>query len=80
MGATPHLLTRGPETPFWTKQSSARPDLDTARDQLDQATTLFGDMEMTWWSDQAEALRGRIEAGEPFRGFAPYHASADERR
>ena len=29
-------------------------------------------MEMTWWCEQAEGLRGRIEAGEPFRGFAPY--------
>ncbi len=47
-------------------------DLDDAREQLDQAEALFRDMEMTWWSDQAKGLRGRIKAGEPWRGFAPY--------
>ncbi|MEE8436463.1 MAG: hypothetical protein V3S64_16880, partial [bacterium] len=47
-------------------------DLDTAREQLGQATTLFGEMEMTWWAEQAEALLGRIESGAPFKGFAPY--------
>ena len=47
-------------------------DLDAAREQLDQATALFADMEMTWWSKQADGLRGRIEAGEPFKWFAPY--------
>ncbi len=29
-------------------------------------------MKMTWWLGQAEALRGRIERGEPFKWFAPY--------
>jgi len=47
-------------------------DLEAAREQLDQAVALFSDMEMTWWSNQAEKLRGRIEAAEPWRGFAPY--------
>ena len=47
-------------------------DLDAAREQLDQAAALFADMEMTWWSEQAKKLRGRIKAGEPWRGFAPY--------
>jgi len=28
-------------------------------------------MEMTWWLRQAAGLRGRIDRGEPFRGFAP---------
>lgn len=36
------------------------------------AATLFGEMEMSWWCEQAEALRGRLERGEPFKGFAPY--------
>ena len=31
-------------------------DLDAVRGQLDQATTHFRDMEMTWWLEQAEAL------------------------
>ncbi|MCH8887290.1 MAG: hypothetical protein IIC13_11935 [SAR324 cluster bacterium] len=47
-------------------------DLDAAREQLNQATALFRQMEMTWWAEQAEALRGRIESGAPFKGFAPY--------
>ena len=47
-------------------------DLDAAREQLDQAETLFGDMEMTWWSEQAEGLRGRLDRGEQFKWFAPY--------
>ncbi|MCH8845032.1 MAG: AAA family ATPase, partial [SAR324 cluster bacterium] len=47
-------------------------DLDAAREQLDQAATLFRDIKMTWWNDQAEKLKERIDGGEPFRGFAPY--------
>ncbi len=47
-------------------------DLDAAREQLDQAEALFRDMGMDWWTEQAEGLRGRIDRGEPFRGFAPY--------
>ena len=47
-------------------------DLDAAHDQLNQATTLFREMEMTWWAEQAEALRGRLERGDPWKGFAPY--------
>ena len=42
------------------------------RTQLDQAEALFRDMGMDWWTEQAEGLRGRIDRGEPFRGFAPY--------
>ena len=38
-------------------------DLDAAREQLDQATALFGEMEMTWWLEQAEALEKTLEAG-----------------
>ena len=41
-------------------------DLDSARDQLDQADALFRDMGMDWWTEQAEGLRGRIDAGEEF--------------
>ena len=37
-----------------------------------RATTLFRNMGMDWWSGQAEMLQGRIEVGEPYRGFAPY--------
>ena len=43
-----------------------------AREQLDQADTLFRDMGMDWWTEQAEGLRGRIDRGEPFKWFAPY--------
>ncbi len=32
----------------------------------------FTQMDMTWWTEQAVALRGRIGRGEPFRGFAPH--------
>jgi tetratricopeptide (TPR) repeat protein len=46
-------------------------DLARARVEIDQASKLFLDMDMTWWGEQAEALRGRIERGEPFRGYAP---------
>ncbi len=45
--------------------------LDAALEQLEQAASLFGEMEMSWWAEKAEALRGRLEAGAPFRGFAP---------
>ena len=31
-------------------------DLPEAREQLDQATTLFREKEMNWWLEQAEAL------------------------
>ncbi len=47
-------------------------DLVAARDQIDQATSLFRDMGMDWWTEQAEALRGRIDRGESIRWFAPY--------
>ena len=47
-------------------------DLDAAREQLDQAKTLFRDMGMGWWTDQAEGLRGRIDSGQTFVWFAPY--------
>ena len=39
---------------------------------MTQAEALFGEMEMSWWMEQAEGLRGRIDSGEPFRGFAPF--------
>ncbi len=39
---------------------------------MDAAARLFGEMEMIWWSNQAKALRGRIDGGEPFRGFVPF--------
>jgi tetratricopeptide (TPR) repeat protein len=47
-------------------------DLDAALAQLAQAETAFAELDMPWWLDQAEALRGRIERRDPFRGFAPY--------
>jgi tetratricopeptide (TPR) repeat protein len=47
-------------------------DLPAALQQLSQAEKLFHEMEMTWWSEQALALRGRIERGEKFVWFAPY--------
>ena len=47
-------------------------DLEQARENLSKATMLFTEMEMTWWREQAEALRGRLESGAPFKGFAPY--------
>ena len=47
-------------------------DSDAAREQLAKADVLFRDMEMTWWSEQAEGLRGRIDSGAPFVWFAPY--------
>ena len=40
--------------------------------QLHEATTLFSDMEITWWTDQAERLRGRIESGQDFVWFIPF--------
>ena len=43
-----------------------------ANQQLDNAIMVFRDMDMTCWLEQAEGLRGQIEAGEPWRGFAPY--------
>ena len=43
-----------------------------SREQLDQAETLFRDMGMDWWTEQAEGLRGRIDGEEAWRGFAPY--------
>ena len=45
---------------------------ERAAEHLKQAATLFSQMEMTWWAKQAEALRGRIERGEPFKGFSPH--------
>jgi tetratricopeptide (TPR) repeat protein len=47
-------------------------DLAAALQQLSQAEKLFAEMEMTWWSGQAAALRARIEGGKPFVWFAPY--------
>jgi tetratricopeptide (TPR) repeat protein len=47
-------------------------DLDRALEQLGEAEKLFRDMEMTWWQEQAQALRAWIERGEPFKWFAPY--------
>ena len=47
-------------------------DLTAATEQLEQAGALFGEMEMTWWPEQAEALRGRLEAHKPWKCFAPY--------
>ena len=47
-------------------------DLPEASKQLGKATILFTDMEMTWWLEQAEALRGRLERGDPWKGFAPH--------
>ena len=35
-------------------------DHDAAREQLDQATALFRDMEMAWWLKQAEKLGGEL--------------------
>jgi hypothetical protein len=46
--------------------------LEQAREQLEKASALFREMGMTWWLEQAETLRGRLEAGRPFAGFAPY--------
>jgi class 3 adenylate cyclase/tetratricopeptide (TPR) repeat protein len=43
-----------------------------ARREVEAAIALFREMEMTWWSEQAQALRGRIERGEKFVWFAPY--------
>ena len=42
------------------------------RESVDQAEALFRDMEITWWAGQAEALRGWLDRGEPFKWFAPY--------
>ncbi|MFB3078366.1 MAG: tetratricopeptide repeat protein, partial [Lysobacterales bacterium] len=47
-------------------------DLVAARDQIDQATSLFREMGMDWWTEQAEGLRGRIDSGQEFVWFAPY--------
>ena len=47
-------------------------DLPEALKQLGEAEKLFADMEMAWWSEQAEALRARIEDRRPFVWFAPY--------
>jgi class 3 adenylate cyclase/tetratricopeptide (TPR) repeat protein len=44
-------------------------DLEAAAEKLRYAITLFGEMGMTWWLGQGEALRGPIERGEPFRSF-----------
>jgi tetratricopeptide (TPR) repeat protein len=47
-------------------------DLPAALEQLSEAEKLFAEMEMTWWSGQAAALRERIEGGTKFVWFAPY--------
>jgi tetratricopeptide (TPR) repeat protein len=40
-----------------------RGDLDLAREQLDKATDLFREMEMTWWLARGEALRKTLDVG-----------------
>ena len=40
--------------------------------RLSKAEKLFTEMEMAWWSQQAAALRARIEGGKPFQRFASY--------
>ena len=35
-------------------------------------TTLFRDMGMDWWTEQAEGLRRPTARGEPFKWFEPY--------
>ena len=47
-------------------------NLPGAQGHLAQANALFREMEMTWWAEQAEALRGRLERGDPWKGLAPY--------
>jgi tetratricopeptide (TPR) repeat protein len=47
-------------------------DLPAALEQLTAAERLFAEMDMTWWSEQAAELRGRIEGRKPFVWFAPY--------
>jgi tetratricopeptide (TPR) repeat protein len=47
-------------------------DLERASENRSEAERLFKELDMPWWLEQARALRGRIERGEPFRGFAPY--------
>ena len=37
-------------------------DIERAEKELDKATALFRDMEMTWWLEQAEALGKRLIA------------------
>ena len=37
-------------------------DLERAWEQLDKATELFRDMEMTWWLEQAGKLRDAVAA------------------
>ena len=67
-----HDLNYLPFTSATPKSSTSKGDSDAAREQLAKADVLFRDMEMTWWSEQAVGLRGRIDGGELFRGFAPY--------
>ncbi|MEE8434254.1 MAG: hypothetical protein V3S64_05650 [bacterium] len=47
-------------------------DLNAAQEQLAKATTLFREMEMIWWLEQAKTLRRRLERGDTWKGFAPY--------
>ena len=47
----------------YAQMLSDRSEPQQARNQLNQATALFRDMEMTWWLEQAEALGKRLEAG-----------------
>ena len=51
-------------------------DHGAALAQLSKAESLFTEMDMTWWSQQAAVLRERIEGGEPFEQFASYARSA----
>ena len=53
-------------------------DLDEAREQLNQAETLFHDTGMGWWTERAEELRGRIDRGAEFVWFAPYVSGPPE--
>ena len=39
--------------------------------QLDQAEAMSRDMCSDWWTEQEDVLRGRIEAGDLFKCFAP---------
>ena len=35
-------------------------DMGAARKRLDKAAALFPDMEMTWWSEQADRLEAQL--------------------
>ena len=50
----------------------ARGETGPALQQLALADSAFTRLDMPWWREQPAALRGRIEARQSFRGFAPY--------